>query len=343
MDRLTTGTLEQLATASQQTGPALRAPTQQVVTEQSIRHELERIVDGQIDYNHVLAASLERHPPPPAAAEAKAGPSDSAVASSDAIVSDSFFAVLVSLMRTHMMLAIHERDQRAAATDMRVAEARAAGSERVASANAALAGSFASFAMVTAVGAAGTVRAVQSNRVTAKSVQDNVVRANDTDLNVRSNQANATTGAAAASMRPERTIVNQQGQSVRVPSDRDGATEAMREVAESQPRLPEVASANAAHMINSARAQTMFAQSQLVNLMAVPLGGFANSIGQLEASTHDAKRMMHEANADLAQQRASERGEQISQDRQRQEAVMTVLQTIARNNNNTADQIVGNM
>jgi hypothetical protein len=251
--------------------------------------------------------------------------------------------VLVSLMRSHMELAKAERAQKETANTMRVEQAQAAGTERVASANAAFVGSLFNFATVTAMGGAATGKAIQSNRLTAKSVQENVVRANNTDLDVRSNQASATTGAAAASMRPERTLVNQQGQSVRVPSDRDGVTDAMREVAESQPRLPEVASANAAHMVNAAKAQSIFAQSQMLNLLAVPLGGFANSIGQLEASTHDAKRLMHEANADLAQQRASERGEQISQDRQRQEAVMQTLQTILRNNNNTADQIVGNM
>ncbi|WP_368565605.1 hypothetical protein [Pseudoxanthomonas sp. UTMC 1351] len=341
LDRLTTGTLEKLAMTSSQTGPALRAPIQEVAIEQGVR-ELQRIVDGQIDHTNVLEASLERHLPP-AAAAAKAGASDSPAAASDAILSDPSFALLVTLMLTMMELSRIERDQKAAANDLRVEHVAMAGKERKASAHAGFAGALSGFAMGAVVGVASMSRTVKSSNLTTNSTQQNVVRANGTDLNIRGNQAAATTGASAAAVRPERTMVNQQGQAVRVPGDRDGSTAAMREVAQSQPRLPEVASGNAAHLVNGAQAQVYFAQGQLGNMLVAPVVGMVTSIGQLEASVHDAKRMVHEAAAELSQQRASERGDQVNQDRQRQEAAMQVLQTFLRNNINTADQIVGNM
>lgn len=342
LDRLTAGTLEKLAMASQQTGPALRAPAQEIAIEQGVR-QLQRIVDGQVNHKDVLEASLDRHLPPPAAAAAKAGPSDSPAAASDAILSDPSFAMLVMMMLAMMELARSERNQKADANELRVQQVEMAGRERKASAHAAFAGAVAGAAVGTALGAAAMSRTIKSSNLTAKSTQQNVVRANDTDLNVRGNQAAATTGAGSASVRPERTMVNQQGQQVRIAGDRDGNTAAMREVAQSQPRLPEVASANATHLVNGAEASKLFAQGQLGNMLVAPVVGMVTAIGQLEAATHDARRMAHESSAEVSRETANERGDQVSQDRQRQEAAMQVLQTLLRNNINTADQIVGNM
>jgi hypothetical protein len=304
---------------------------------------MQKIVDGQIDHSDVMAASLNRHLPPPAAAEAKAGPSDSPVAATNAILSDDSFALLVTLMQTFMQLARSERDQKAGANELRVKQVQMAGEERRAAAYANFAGAVAGVATGAAVGAAGLSRTVKSSNLTTKSVQENVMRSNGTVLNSRGNQAAAITGGGSAPIRPERSITNQHGQSARIAGDRDGNTASMREVAQSQPRLMESEAANAAHQINSAQAQKLFGQGQLLNMLSSPLSGVATQGAGLAASEHDAKRAMLEADAELSQQRASERGDQVSQDRQRQDAALDVLRTFLRNNINAADQIVGNM